>query len=48
VVDECNHYFQNIIDTIPLPTMIEFELFKSFGIIEDNPENVEDEIDVDL
>lgn len=48
VVDECNRYFQNIIDTIPLPTPIEFELFKSFGIIDDTQENVLDEIDEDL
>jgi hypothetical protein len=45
-VIECNAFFNNIIDTITLPTSIEFELFQSFGknVIDEH----EDLIDVDL
>jgi hypothetical protein len=45
-VKECNAFFNNIIDTIALPSSIEFELFQSFGKnVIDEHENL---IDVDL
>ena len=43
---ECNDFFLNIINTITLPTSIEFELFQSFG--KNVEEAHEDLIDTDL
>ena len=48
-VNEFNQTCKNIFDLIPLPTSIEFSLFKSFGIVNDGDlEDNVDEIDIDL
>ena len=48
-VNEFKQTCKNIFDLIPLPTSLEFSLFKSFGIVNDDDlEDNVDEIDTDL
>jgi len=48
-VSEFNQTCKNIFDLIPLPTSLEFSLFKSFGIVNDGDlEDNVDEIDIDV
>jgi hypothetical protein len=47
-VQEFNEFCNNIIQTIPLPSPLEFSLFKSFGIVNEALIDEDVEVDIDI